>query len=76
MSRNGGRRAPSARIAVTTPGATREEIAAISAAIERFLEEAASAVPPAGPVQSAWLRAGLREGVGLAADRGRPRPWQ
>jgi hypothetical protein len=48
---------------MTTPIASAEEAAAITAAVERFLAD--TAPPPAadaGP-ESGWLRAALREGV-------------
>ena len=75
MSRNGGRRPPLPKIAVTTAGASAEETAAIAAAIGLFLEEAAIPASPPPAAESAWMRAGLLENVGLQADRGQPRPW-
>jgi hypothetical protein len=51
--------------------ASPEEAAAIAAAIEQFLRDTAPAPQPAGPAESPWLRAALREGTGLAADA----PW-
>ena len=78
MSRNGRRASALPRVEVTTAGASPDEAAAIAAAIELFFEEAGAtpAVPGASSVESPWLRAGLLEGVGLAADRGPLRPWR
>lgn len=63
-TRNGRRRPPRARIELVTPAPSAEEAAAISAAIEQFLAEAAPAIEadPSQP-QSAWQRAAIREGV-------------
>ena len=53
--------------------ATREEAAAIAAAIEQFLRD--TAPPPASPAAETnpWLRAGLFENAGL--DPAGPSPW-
>ena len=77
MSRNGRPASALPRVEITTAGASPDETAAIAAAIELFLEEAAtSPAPTASPVESPWLRAGLLEGVGLEADRAPSRPWR
>jgi hypothetical protein len=62
MSRNGTRRPPRPRIAAITPTPSREEAAAIAAAIERFLAETAPA-PALQASESRWFRAALEEGV-------------
>jgi hypothetical protein len=69
MGRNGRRRPPRPRIELVTPAPTDEEAAAIAAAIERFLAEAAPA-PSAPQGQSAWQRAAIREGVSARAGLG------
>ena len=62
MGRNGRRRPPRPEIGAITPTPSREEAAAIAAAIERFLAETAPA--PASPEPtSRWARAALEEGV-------------
>lgn len=54
------------------------EAAAVVAAVERFLADAAPPPAPARPVDS-WQRASLLEGVGakaaFAAPWGEPRGW-
>ena len=62
MSRNGRRRPPRPRIAAVTPTPSREEAAAIAAAIERFLVETAPAPAPQSE-ESRWSRTALEEGV-------------
>jgi len=73
VSRNGSHHPPRPRIELKTGAATPEEAAAIAAAIEQFLRDTAPAPAPEGDVLSPWLRAGLYEGVGYAADT--PQPW-
>ena len=73
MSRNGRQSPPRPRIELAPASATPEEAAAIAAAIEQFLRDTAPAPEPAGPRVSPWLRAGLFESAGLAADA--PAPW-
>ena len=73
MSRNGSHHPPRPRIELRTGAATPEEAAAIAAAIEQFLRDTAPAPAPEGDALSPWLRAGLYEGVGYAADT--PQPW-
>ncbi len=72
MSRNGKQSPGRPRIEVRQASASPEEAAAIAAAIEDFLRETAPP-PPDIRNRSAWLRAGLLEGVGLAPDG--PGPW-
>lgn len=57
---------------MTHSAASPEEAAAIAAAIEQFLRD--TAPPPHQETEeiSAWLKAGLLEGVGIPAD---PAPW-
>lgn len=73
MSRNGSRHPPRPRIEVRTGAATREEAAAIAAAIEQFLRDTAPAPAPETSGMSPWLRAGLYEGAGYPPDA--PGPW-
>ena len=70
MGRNGRHKPPRPRIELRqAPAATPEEAAAIAAAIEDFLRDTAPP-PPDMLSRSAWLRAGLLEGVGLAPEEG------
>jgi hypothetical protein len=71
VSRNGQRRPPRPRIELITPAPSREEAAAIAAAIERFIADTAPPPEAAGPAGSAWQRAALREGVSVRAELGR-----
>jgi hypothetical protein len=48
------------------------EAAAIAAAIEQFLRDTAPAAHQEPKELSPWLKAGLMEGIGLAADAA---PW-
>ena len=48
------------------------EAAAIAAAIEQFLRDTAPAPQREPDEPSPWLKAGLMEGIGLAADA---TPW-
>jgi hypothetical protein len=73
MSRNGKHAPPRPRIEIRQAAAGPEEAAAIAAAIEQFLRDTAPAPAPSGEGLDPWLRAGLFEGVGLAADA--PSPW-
>jgi hypothetical protein len=73
MSRNGSHHPPRPRIEVKTGAATREEAAAIAAAIEQFLRDTAPAAASEDAVLNPWLRAALYEGVGYPADA--PQPW-
>ena len=78
MSRDGRLPPSPPRIEIRRPQATPDEAAAIAAAIEDFLRDTAQP-PPATHGHSAWLRAGLLEGVGLASDAAGvwadPHPW-
>jgi hypothetical protein len=71
VSRNGQRRPPRPRIELITPTPSDEEAAAIAAAIERFVADTAPPTEAAGPAESAWQRAALREGVSARAELGR-----
>ena len=73
MSRNGSHHPPRPKIEVRTGAATPEEAAAIAAAIEQFLRDTAPAPASESDALNPWLRAGLYEGVGYAADT--PQPW-
>jgi hypothetical protein len=70
-SGNGKRRPPRPRLDLVAPGASAEEAAAISAALEQFLHDTAPSIPPARASFAPWARAALAEGVGLDA----PDPW-
>ena len=79
MGRNGKHAPRRPRIEVRQSTAGPEEAAAIAAAIEQFLRDTAP-TPAAGAAKpDPWQRAGLFEGVGLAADApspwGEPDPW-
>ena len=73
MSRNGSHHPPRPRIELKAGAATPEEAAAIAAAIEQFLRDTAPTPAAEADALSPWLRAGLYEGVGYAADT--PQPW-
>ena len=66
MGQNGRQSPRRPRIEVRHAAASPEEAAAIAAAIEQFLRDTAPAPIAPGPVQSPWLRAALREGIGLS----------
>jgi hypothetical protein len=63
MATNGRRQPPRPKIEIVSGGASESEAAAIAAAIEQFLADAAPAPAPAGPPASAWQRAALEEGI-------------
>jgi hypothetical protein len=67
MSRNGKQRPPRPRIEIKA-SASPEEAAAIAAAIEQFLRDTAPAPEAGTPDPSPWLRAALREGVGMHSE--------
>ena len=75
MTRDGRHQPARPRIELGgSASASPEEAAAIAAAIEVFLRDAAPAPSsPAGPTLSPWARAGLVEAVGL--DPAGPSPW-
>ena len=62
MPTNGNRRPPRPRIEISAPDASASETAAIAAALEQFLADAAPAAQ-ASARPSAWQAAALREGV-------------
>jgi hypothetical protein len=68
MERNGERRPPRPRFELVTEPRSDSEAAAIIAALERFLAEAAPAPAAAGLEPSAWQRAALRDGVSRSAS--------
>ncbi len=72
VSRNGKHSPPRPRIELTHSAATPAEAAAIAAAIEQFLRDTAPPPRSEGEENNPWLKAGLYEGVGLAADAA---PW-
>jgi hypothetical protein len=61
------------KLEIVAPSASPEEVAAVVAAVERFLRDYAPVVvaPPEKP--SPWLRAALLEGTGREPDA--PSPW-
>jgi hypothetical protein len=67
VSSNGKRRPPRPRIELVTEPASEDEAAAIVTALEQFLAETTPTPTPAGPVQSPWQRAALRDGVSRSA---------
>jgi hypothetical protein len=66
VSRNGKHTPPRPRIELSHSPASPSEAAAIAAAIEQFLRDTAPP-PNKEPATSEWLKAGLREGVGICA---------
>jgi hypothetical protein len=70
MPTNGTHRPPRPRIELVTHTASRTEAAAIVAALEQFLAETAPAAPAAGPAQSPWQRAALREAISARTEYG------
>jgi hypothetical protein len=73
MPRNGVRKPPRPQIKLVTETASQAEAAAIVAALEQFLAETAPASPAAGPLQSPWQRAGLREAISARTEHGAPK---
>lgn len=71
MTHNGRQSPPCPRIEIRHSAASPEEAAAIAAAIEQFVRDTAPGPVAAGPSESPWLRAALREGAGLEAAA----PW-
>jgi len=65
MGTNGRQTPQRPRIELRQASASPEEAAAIAAAIEQFLRDAAPPPAPPGPAASPWLRAGLYENAGL-----------
>ena len=61
-ARNGNRKPPRPRIELLTKVASDSEAAAIVAALEQFLADT-TPIAESKPVQSAWQRAALEEGV-------------
>jgi hypothetical protein len=70
MPTNGTRRPPRPQIELVTKTASETEAAAIVAALEQFLTETAPTPPVAGPVQSPWQRAALREAISARTEHG------
>jgi len=66
---NGNRKPPRPRIELLTKAGSDSEAAAIVAALEQFLADT-TPVAEAKPVQSAWQRAALEEGVTARQLRG------
>ena len=73
MSRNGRHRPPRPRVEIRQSSATREEAAAIAAAIEQFLRDTAPPATAGQRASSRWSRTGLFESAGL--DASAPSPW-
>jgi hypothetical protein len=79
MASNGKRRPGRPRIELRQGNASREEAAAIAAAIEQFLRD--TSPPPTVPsaATGSWTRIGLFEAAGIdCAERhpwGDPEPW-
>jgi hypothetical protein len=71
MTSNGKRRPPRPALEVIAPGAKPEEAAAITAALEQFLHDAAPSPAAKTTPASQWGRAALAEGVGFET----PTPW-
>jgi hypothetical protein len=60
------------RLEIVAPSASPEEAAAVVAALERFMRDTAPPRADEAPELNPWLRAGLREAVGLSPDAP---PW-
>lgn len=60
------------RLRIVAPTASREEAAALVAAVEQFMRDTAPPPAPSPPPRDPWARAALLENVG--EDRG-PGPW-
>ena len=73
MGRNGRQSPPRPQIEIRQAAASREEAAAIAAAIEQFLRDVTPGPRPPEGAPSPWLRAGLLENAGL--DPTGPDPW-
>jgi hypothetical protein len=63
VTTNGRRRPPRPRIEILSGGASATEAAAIVAALEQFLADAARHADAAAPAPSRWQRAALEEGI-------------
>jgi hypothetical protein len=61
------------KLTIVAPNASREEAAAVVAALERFMRETAPAVAPPAPKPSPWREAALHEGISRAPEA--PLPW-
>jgi hypothetical protein len=73
VSRNGKQQPTRPRIELRQSTASREEAAAIAAAIEQFLRDTTPAPAPAEAPMTPWQRAGLFEATGR--DVGAATPW-
>ncbi|MFZ0385674.1 MAG: hypothetical protein WAL22_08425 [Solirubrobacteraceae bacterium] len=62
-----------AELTIVAPNASPEEAAAVIAAVQRFMRDAAPALVPAPPARNPWQRAALLEGVDRAPRA--PLPW-
>jgi hypothetical protein len=67
MGSNGKQTPRRPQIEIKQAAASPEEAAAVIAAVEQFLRDTAPAPDTSGSEMSPWLRAALREGVGLEA---------
>jgi len=72
VARNGKHSPPRPRIEISHSTASPAEAAAIAAAIEQFLRDTTPVIQAEPETMNPWLRAGLMEGIGLAADAS---PW-
>ena len=61
------------QLKIVAPDASPEEAAAVVAALERFMRDAAPPVVRREPARSAWAQAALREGV--SRQPGLASPW-
>jgi len=60
------------QLKIVAPDASPEEAAAVVAALERFMRDAAPLVRPPAAGPSAWLQAAIREGVSRQPGLGSP----
>lgn len=61
------------KLSIIAPDASPEEAAAVVAALERFMREAAASRVGSSPLRNPWLEAALREGI--ARQPAAPAPW-
>jgi hypothetical protein len=63
------------QLELIAPSASREEAAAIVAALERFMRATSPPSAPPAESQDPWLRAAILEGVAREDDGDGPDPW-
>jgi hypothetical protein len=78
MTANGRQRPPRPQLEIVAPSAGPDEAAAIAAALEQFLHDAAPAALAEGETRNPWTRAAILEAVGLGEPDawGDTQPWR